>query len=126
VRSNVTLNLGLRYSPETNPLAIGGVQEFVNMPLSPSYNPNLPMPGCATPTSCPALAAGTLPMTLMSHVYPSNPTLRNFEPRVGIAWDPFKDQFLPAGPASWRRVGRLFDYSRRSVARYAHGPRAQR
>ena len=40
VRSNVTLNLGLRYSPETNPLAIGGVQEFVNMPLSPSYNPN--------------------------------------------------------------------------------------
>lgn len=34
----------------------------------------------------------TTACTPVSHVFPSNPSLKSVDPRVGIAWDPFKDQ----------------------------------
>ena len=64
-RSNVTLNLGLRYEMVTVPTEVHGRLD------------NLPTLSSAT-------------QTLGDPVF-ANPTLRNFEPRVGFAWDPFKN-----------------------------------
>ena len=65
VRSNLTLNLGLRYEMATVPTEIQGK-------LSTLINVTDPTPHLGSP-------------------FFSNPTLRNFEPRVGFAWDPFSN-----------------------------------
>jgi hypothetical protein len=63
-RPNLTLNLGMRYEMSTVPTQVQG--KFVNLihmtDLTPQVN--------GSPFS--------------------NPTLRNFEPKVGFAWDPLK------------------------------------
>ena len=63
-RPSLTLNLGLRYEPVTNPTeAHNGyalIRDFYN--------------GSAVP---------------VNNVFVTNPSLRNFEPRVGFSWDPF-------------------------------------
>jgi hypothetical protein len=64
LRPNLTLNLGLRYEMVTVPT------EAHNL-ISLLTNITDPAPHLGSP------------------VY-SNPTLRNFEPRVGFAWDPFR------------------------------------
>jgi Carboxypeptidase regulatory-like domain/TonB-dependent Receptor Plug Domain/TonB dependent receptor len=64
-RPNLTLNLGLRYEMSTVPTEVQGK-------LSNLYNFTDSAPHLGDP-------------------YFSNPTLRNFEPRVGFAWDPFGD-----------------------------------
>ncbi len=94
VRPTVTLNIGLRYEPMTNPHAVGDTQEYVNMPYSATFNPAMPMPGCFAPgpSGCPlTLTPGTLPSTATHNVYLANPSFHNIDPRVGLAWDPFKD-----------------------------------
>jgi hypothetical protein len=63
-RPNLTLNLGLRYEMSTVPTDVHGE-------LSNLYNITDPIPHLGNP-------------------YFLNPTLRNFEPRVGFAWDPFR------------------------------------
>jgi hypothetical protein len=73
-RSNLTLNLGLRYEMATVPTEING--KFVNLR---NITDPLPVCGAANP-----LCSGTGPLF-------SNPTLHNFEPRIGLAWDPFRD-----------------------------------
>ena len=60
---NLTLNLGLRYEPSTVPYEVNG--KFANL---------------RTLGSSTIYSGGPL-----FH----NPTLHNFEPRVGVAWDPF-------------------------------------
>jgi len=62
-RPNLTLNLGMRYEMSTVPTEVHGK-------LSNVYNITDPAPHLGTP-------------------FFQNPTLRNFEPRVGFAWDPF-------------------------------------
>ena len=63
VRSNLTLNLGLRYEMSTVPTETSG--KLANLRNLTDAAPHLGDP------------------------FFNNPTLRNFEPRVGFAWDPF-------------------------------------
>jgi hypothetical protein len=73
VRPNLTLNLGIRYEMTT------GITETKGK-LS-----NL------APISATAVVNGISgPSPRLGAPYFSNPTLRNFEPRVGFSWDPFK------------------------------------
>lgn len=64
-RSNLTLNLGLRYELTTVPTETHGKLSVLRHITD------------ATPH--------------LGDPYFSNPTLKNFEPRIGFAWDPFKN-----------------------------------
>jgi hypothetical protein len=80
VRSNLTFNLGLRYEMASIITEVNGklsnLRELKNAP---------PMPFLGSP-------------------YIKNPTKLNFEPRIGVAWDPFSD-----GKTSIRAGGGIFD-----------------
>jgi Carboxypeptidase regulatory-like domain/TonB-dependent Receptor Plug Domain len=64
-KPNLTLNLGLRYEMSTVPTEING--KLANLPTLSSKTAHLGDP------------------------FFGNPTLRNFEPRIGFAWDPFRN-----------------------------------
>jgi len=87
LRSNLTLNIGMRY--EMTSVLKDGLGKITNL-----ANISDPNPVCGTQFD--ATTAYGVPAqagTTCSGVAPyySNPTLRNFEPRIGFAWDPFKD-----------------------------------
>src|SRR6202040_3786396 len=63
-RSNLTLNLGVRYEPVTLP--------------TEAHNTYAVLTSLTSPTETP-----------VKTIWASNQTLRNFQPRVGFAWDPF-------------------------------------
>jgi hypothetical protein len=86
-RPNLTVNLGLRYEMTTVPTEIHG--KLVNLRNLQDLLPvcGVVITGCAS--------AGPLF---------SNPTLHNFEPRVGFAWDPFRN-----GKMAVRGGAGLFD-----------------
>jgi Carboxypeptidase regulatory-like domain/TonB-dependent Receptor Plug Domain len=63
IRPTLTLNMGIRYEMSTVPTEAKG--KLTNLPTLESGTPHLGDP------------------------YFANPTLHNFEPRVGFAWDPF-------------------------------------
>jgi hypothetical protein len=65
VLTNLTLNLGVRYEVATVPTETAG--RLSNLPTLTSNTPRLGSP------------------------FFSNPTLRDFAPRVGFAWDPFRN-----------------------------------
>ena len=65
VRPNLTLNLGMRYEVATVP-----TEKFNRLTNLVNLTTNQPRLGSP---------------------YFNNPTLRNFSPRVGFSWDPFKD-----------------------------------
>jgi Carboxypeptidase regulatory-like domain/TonB-dependent Receptor Plug Domain len=69
ISRTLTLNLGLRYDFISNPVESHNLLCAFIAPSSPSTT------GC----------------TPVSHVFPSNPSVKNLDPRVGFAWDPFKD-----------------------------------
>jgi hypothetical protein len=64
-RPNLTLNLGVRYEMSTVPTEVQG--KLANLINLTDAQPHLGDP------------------------FFSNPTLRNFEPRIGFAWDPFRN-----------------------------------
>jgi hypothetical protein len=73
-RPNVTINLGLRYEMATVPTEVQG-----KLTVLRQLTDALPVCGKAV-----AGCSGTGALF-------SNPTLKNFEPRVGLSWDPFRD-----------------------------------
>jgi carboxypeptidase family protein/TonB-dependent receptor-like protein len=66
LRRNLTVNLGLRYEMSTVPSEIRGNLSALRSPFNQSLQT----------------------VVLGNHIF-NNPTLRNFEPRIGLAWDPF-------------------------------------
>ena len=68
VTHTLTLNLGVRYDWINNPVSAGGVplEGLTNVLTNTSFVP-------------------------VSHVMASNPNVKNIDPRIGLAWDPFKD-----------------------------------
>jgi hypothetical protein len=86
VTSKLTLNLGIRYDFATNPIGDvagngGPLNTIVNNPFAdqtPYYTDALGH----------AYANGFTPVR---HVFASNPNAANFEPRIGMAYDPFAD-----------------------------------
>ena len=74
LRSNLTVNLGLRYEMATVPTdSHGKLSTLINITDAEPHCGAL-YPGCA----------GVSPLF-------SNPTLHDFAPRVGFSWDPFRD-----------------------------------
>jgi hypothetical protein len=66
LRPTLTLNLGLRYEMSTVPREIRGHLSALHSPFNQSFQD-----------------------TIVGSTVFSNPTYRNFEPRLGFAWDPF-------------------------------------
>jgi hypothetical protein len=64
-RNNLTFNLGMRYEMATNTTETAG--RLGSLP---------------TPTSTNSVSVKSF--------FTNNPTVKNFEPRVGVAWDPFR------------------------------------
>ena len=87
-KPNLTLNLGLRYEMATVPTEIHG--KFVNLRQLTD-----PLPVCGVVVTGQCSSTGALF---------SNPTLHNFEPRIGFAWDPFRN-----GKMAVRGGAGLFD-----------------
>jgi hypothetical protein len=79
VRKNLTFNIGLRYEFVTIPTEVNGKIAFLH---------NL------TDTK----------VTIGGPIHDRNPTARNFSPRIGVVWDPFKD-----GKTSLRSSFGIFD-----------------
>ncbi|HKV82343.1 MAG TPA: TonB-dependent receptor [Candidatus Sulfotelmatobacter sp.] len=77
-KPNLTLNLGLRYETSTVPLETAG--KTANLK---SLSDALPICGKVTPAVQSGCAgAGS---------FFANPTFKNFEPRIGFAWDVFRN-----------------------------------
>jgi hypothetical protein len=87
MRPNVTLNLGLRYEMTTRPTDKNTVPGYtvngytVN---AAGFQEIISLSNCLQSTT----ACG--PVGLSSPLI-KNPTTKNFEPRIGIEWDPLKD-----------------------------------
>ena len=95
-KSNLTLNIGLRYEPTT---VLSDAQgRITNLP---SITANAPV--CGTQFTAPIPAQPGSSCGSVAPYY-KNPTLRNLEPRVGFAWDPLKD-----GKSSVRGSFGLYD-----------------
>jgi TonB dependent receptor-like, beta-barrel len=78
-RSNLTVNMGVRYEFTTLPKdANNRIQEITTLV------------NCATPGVAPGPSSPCGPVHVNSFIK-NNPTTKNFEPRIGFSWDPFKN-----------------------------------
>lgn len=88
-RSNLTVNLGLRYEMTTRPTDANTIPGYT-VPgtgysvASAGFQEIVSLSNCTqSPTACG-------PVGVSSPIL-QNPTTKNFEPRIGFAWDPFKN-----------------------------------
>ena len=87
VRPSLTVNLGLRYEMTTRPKDANTV---------PSYTVDWYTVAAAgfqeitTLSNCTPSSTACGPVGVDSPIL-SNPTTKNFEPRIGLEWDPFRD-----------------------------------
>jgi hypothetical protein len=97
VRPNLTLNIGLRWSPTSNPWEIHNKMTAIipvpmfegSAPCSPAYTGPQPYPAGVT---CSVFGTVITPgFSPVSRVYAKNASLRNIDPRIGFAWDPFNN-----------------------------------
>lgn len=81
VTPSLTLNMGLRYAPHTNPYdALNSTYALLPVPFGPNGEERQ-APVVATPPP--------EQMTPVRNFFLRNPSLRSFDPRIGLAWDPF-------------------------------------
>jgi Carboxypeptidase regulatory-like domain/TonB dependent receptor len=80
VSQRLTINLGVRYDYATNPNG-GPLTTIVNPPFPDTRNYFTDAAGVAYGNG----------FTPVSHVFASNPNAGNFDPRLGLAYDPFGD-----------------------------------
>jgi hypothetical protein len=81
MKPNLTVNFGLRYEMSTIPYEING--KFILLPTlwADPGNCTEDINGLPIASTCSGLS---------TKIFDSNPTLKNFEPRIGFSWDPFK------------------------------------
>lgn len=96
IAKNITVNLGLRYEPTSNPYELRNNLTAV-----------LPVP-LLSPAAPQATGFTRIPNTTLS-----NPSLKNLDPRIGIAWDPFNDHktSIRAGYGIFRTLLGFRDWS---------------
>ncbi len=87
VRTNLTLNLGLRYEMTTRPTDANKVPGYM---VNGYTVPTAGFQEIVSLTNCTPGTTACGPIGVNSPLQ-SNPTTKNFEPRIGFAFDPFKD-----------------------------------
>ncbi len=101
LRPNLTVNLGLRYSPTTNPYEATR-QNYILLPVPyGTQDPGLPPQLNSTPPST---------LTPVKNFFLHNPSLHNFDPRIGFAWSPVQRTSLRAGYGIFHAVMQCRDY----------------
>lgn len=82
MRQNLTVNVGLRYEMSTIPYETNKKFRILPTLWADPGNCAEDINGLPIDSTCTALNTA---------IFQKNPTLRNFEPRIGFAWDPFKN-----------------------------------